>query len=150
MTTRYAVSGIALGAALFLGSCSTTSFLGLAKANYVEEELGKVEGTASELDRIEARLDELSVLDERVSELDGDLSTRLDEMNAGIDARMNEVGEDMERLRTADAETAGRMDGLETLAAEFREEMDGMSESTLRDLMAAIEAHLEARADAGD
>ena len=115
---RYLTAAAAVTLVLLLGSCTSTSFLGLSRASHVEAE---IEGMKTELDQLQAMENELAQAEEKLA-------------RAVDDAR---------RLQEA-------IDELNLLADEFEDELDDIPEETLRELMEAIDAHLNNGVENGE
>ena len=126
MKRKARIAAFAAAAGLMaLGSCSSTSVMGLSRASYVDGELEELNARTEEMESLRSRLDELSGLSERVDALDEDMA----DLNRSVD------------------ETRETEQELRSLAGEFERRLDEMPENTLRELVEAILDRLDGSGD---
>ena len=107
------IAGFLILAPCILTSCSTSSFMGLSKASYVDNEIQRLSRTA----------DEIELLKSTMKELEG--------LSGDVDALKEEV----DQVIAIEEE-------LLAMVETFRNRLDELPEETLRELIQAIEAHL--------
>lgn len=100
---------------LLLGSCTTSSFMGLSRSSHVDAQLAEMESEIEQLRAMEKELEEALENEDR-------LQAAVDEL----------------KLITDDFTLK-----LESVAGEIRAELEGIPDETLRDLVDAIESYLE-------
>ena len=95
-------------------SCSTTSFLGLSRSSYVDEELARLNESA----------ERIAAMEERVGQIDR------------LEGDVGELRREVDDMRESERE-------IRRMAEVFQTRLDELPEETLRELARAIEEYLD-------
>lgn len=119
---------IIAGALFVFAGCTTSSFLGLSKAKYVEEAMNT---NQSQLQEVQRSVDEAAAIDRQ----------DIEKLEAQLEGLMG-LQEQMESIITAIEETNKTNAELQTLTAELQVRVDRLSRETLRELVTVIDEYL--------